>query len=367
MNETVQKYIDIARKDVAGIPEDMLDIYDALLDNQSKELQRIEEQTSTKNIDRIATVFLPAIKKLARDSIIGKIVGVQPIPDRVAILQMLDYVYTNAHTTDPMFSSTADQVEIGDSVVDHPTTDYSLGPPEGQNITQGIDFIVREIGVKAIQRKLAGKWTFEAQDSSSKMGINLETQITKALAAKIVEEVNFEVLNDLYNGATGATTTWTKPGASDAPAVKERKEKELYFQIIEVATEIYNLTRRYPNYVVCSPRTGAYFRRTGEYVSYTDGKNHQPQISKRLIVSGTLNDEFDIHIMPNLNTEDILVGYKGPSEMESGYIYAPYIPMIIMDSFYNVENWSWIRSVGSFYAKQMVMPKLYGKVQVLTP
>jgi hypothetical protein len=96
-----------------------------------------------------------------------------------------------------------------------------------------------------------------------------------------------------------------------------------------------------------------------------DGTTGQTKSIQRLFVSGTLNDEFDVYVMPNLNTDDILVGYKGSSELESGYIYAPYIPMIMMDSFYDVETWTWIRSVGSFYAKQMVMPKLYGKVQVL--
>lgn len=355
MNSKVLEYVEVAKNDIAAIPEDMVDIYKALLHNQGTELSRIAEQTTTANIDRVATVFLPAIKKLARDSILNKIVGVQPIPDRVAIVQFLDYVYTNAHS--------AESISAGDSAIDNVSTTYSNDPGEGQNITQTLDFVLREEGVKARQRKLAGKWTFEAGDASSKFGINIEQEITKALSSKIVEETNFEVINDLFAKATGATGAWTAPLAGDSPEVKERKEKELFYAVVDVAAEIYNKTRRYPNFVVCSPKTAAYFKRSGDYVAPTAEKG-QPSLLKRLFVAGTLNDEFAVYVVPNIATDNILVGYKGSSEIEAGGIYAPYIPMVVMDSFYNVENWSWIRSVGSFYAKSYPMTDLYGVITV---
>ncbi len=352
MNDKVLEYVERAKSDITGIPEDMVDVYYNLLDNEAIELSRVAEQTSTANIDRITTVFLPAIKKLARDSIINKLVGIQPIPDRVAIVQFMDYIYT----------TTADGATAGTSVVDTaPTTDYSNDPGEGQNITRGIDFVIREEGVRARQRKLAGRWTFEAGDSSSKLGVNLEQEITKALASKIVEEINFEVIGDLYAGASGASGSWTAPLPADDPDVKERKEKELYYEVVDAAAEIFDKTKRYPNFIVCNPKIAAYFKRSGDYV----GTGTQvPNSIKKLYLAGTLNEEFMIYTVPNMTTNDILIGYKGNSELESGAIYAPYIPLVIMDSFYNVENWTWIRSVGSFYAKSYPMLDLYGKVTV---
>ena len=74
--------------------------------------------------------------------------------------------------------------------------------------------------------------------------------------------------------------------------------------------------------------------------------------------------EFDVFVVPNLGTNNILVGYKGSSEIESGYIYAPYIPLVVMDSFFNNNDWTWIKSVGSFYCKSFVMTDLYGVVEV---
>ncbi len=355
MNDIVAQYVDIAKQDITNIPEDMVNVYHALLENEGRELTRVAEQTTTANIDRIATVFLPAIKKLARDSILNKIVGVQPIPDRVAIVQFLDYVYTEDHATEG--------VSAGDSAIDNVTTTYSNDPGEGQTINNGIDFVLREEGVKARQRKLAGRWTFEAGDATSKFGINIEQEITKALSSKIVEETNFEVLNDLYSLATGASGSWTAPLVSDDPDVKERKEKELFYAVVDVAAEIYNKTRRYPNFVVCNPKVAAYFKRSGDYVAPTAEKG-QVALLKRLFVAGTLNDEFAVYVVPNLAVDKILVGYKGGSEIESGGIYAPYIPLVVMDSFYNVENWSWSRSVGSFYAKSYPMTDLYGVIDI---
>jgi len=350
---TIHELIERAKTKVEDLTPDQQEIYFALLENERKELERIQEQTTTANIDRVAKVFIPAIKKLTRDSIINNIVGVQPIDDRLAFVRMIDYVYSH--------DLPAEGISAGDSAIDKPSQEYSADPGEGANIERGIDLIVREIETRARQRKLAGRWTFEGADGARKAGINVEREITKALAAKIVEEINFEFLYDLFNNASGATASWSPPQPGDAPAVKDRKEKELYYTIVDVASEIYNKTRRYPNWVVCNPRVGAYLKRSGEYVSTGSGN---PTRIQRLFYQGTLNDEFDVYIVPNLAVNKILVGFKGNSELEVGAIYAPYMPLIIMDSFFNVENWTWIRSVGSFYAKAFPLTDLYGVIDV---
>lgn len=353
--DKIRGFIDEAALSVEGMDDTAKDIYRALLTNQEKELVRIAESVTTANIDKVATVFLPAIKKLARDSVINKLVGLQPIPDRIGAVQYMDYVYSTDYAPGG--------ISAGDSATDKMATNngYSTDPGEGADITRGIDFVVREEGVTAKQRKLAGKWTFEAADTTSKLGINVEQELTKALASKIVEEANFEIIGDLYNKASGGTVTWTPPLPADSPDVKNRKEKELYYAIVDVASQIYDTTKRYPNWIVCNPRTAAYLKRSGDYVGMGNGNVSS---IKRLFVQGTLNDEFDVYVVPNLPTNNILVGYKGNSELEAGAIYAPYIPLIVMDSFFNVENWTWIRSVGSFYAKAYPMTDLYGIVKI---
>jgi len=353
--QLVDERVEKAKQSVSGFSEDLIDLYHTLLESQRKGLYKIAEQTTTANLDRITTVFLPAIKKLARDSLLTRIVGVQPISSRTTMVKMIDYVYSDDHAPDG--------ISAGDSAIDKPSRTYADAPAEATSVTKGIDFVVKEIPAVASAKKLSGKWSFESSQDASEGDINIEKELTKAMANKIVEEINFSIIMKLYDRATGATRTWNKPTPADAPDVKTRKEKELYYNIVDVAAEIYDKTRRYPNYVIMSPRTAAFLKRSGDYVSTNSGSGVVSAI-KRLFLQGTLSDEFDAYVVPNLPTSDILVGYKGSSELETGAIYAPYIPLVITESFYNVESWNWIRGVGSFYAESYVMMDLYGIVKV---
>lgn len=346
--QKIDSAINTALENSVDIPEERRDIYNVLVQNEKEGLYKIAEQTTTANIDRVINVFLPTIKKIVKDSVIQNLVGIQPIPDRVTTVEYMDVVYGQGANAGKSINDPSDM-----------PTDYSIDPGEGQNIVNDVEIIFREKEVKAKSRKIAAKWTFEAQDSFSKKGYNIEQEITKSVASYITREINNEVLYDLLTGATGATATWQAPAAGDSPQVKDRKEKELYFEILNVAAEIENKTGRYPNWVVVSPKVAAILRRTGNFVTLQDRKS-----VKSLYYSGIFNDEFELYVVPGFPANKVLVGYKGNSEVEAGYIYAPYIPLLIQDSFFNVENWTWIKSIGSFYAKSLTLSDLYGVINI---
>jgi len=346
--EKAQRVIESAT-DLEGTKFDVLK---ALVNNEVKELEKIQEKVTTQEIDRIATVFLPAIKKIVRDSIVEEIVGVQPVKAGLptALVQYIDYVYNSGDVA-------------GKSAIDGPvTTGYSMSPGEGVAITRGLDVVVKTKSADIMSRKLLSKWTLESQEAAQFMGINLEKEITKALGAKIVEEINYEVISLLYNNASGATADWEKPKATDVPAVKDRKEKELFYAIEDVAHGIFNKTGRWPNYIIVNPTIASILRRNGQYVSLGDRQN--PKFS-RLFVQGFLEDlGMKVFVVRSLQTEDILVGWKGDSELEAGVIYAPQTPFKIMDSFFNVETWEFLKSVGTSYAIAEVDMNVYGIVKV---
>jgi len=328
------------------------DILEALIQNEVKELEKIQEKVTTQEIDRIATVFLPAIKKIVRDSIVEEIVGVQPVKAGLptAIVQYIDYVYNSGDVA-------------GQSAIDGPvTTDYSTSPGEGAPITRGIDVVIRTKSADVKSRKLLSRWTLESQEAAQFMGVNLEKEITKALGSKIVEEINYEIISLLYNNASGGSADWSKPTASDIPAVKDRKEKEIFYAIEDVANQIFNKTKRRPNYIIVNPTIASILRRNGQYVSLG---NIQDLKITRLFVQGFLEDiGMKVYVVSSLQTEDILVGWKGDSELEAGVIYAPQTPFKIMDSFFNVETWEFLKSVGTSYAIAPVTFDVYGIVKV---
>jgi len=347
--EKAQRLIEKSKGEFDGVK---LDLLQTLVSNEMDELERIKEKVTTQEIDRVASMFLPAIKKIVRDSIVDKIVGVQPVKAGLptAIVQYIDYVYNSGDVA-------------GKSAIDGPvTTNYSLSPGEGARIERGIDVVVRTKSTDIKSRKLLSRWTLESHEAAQFMGVNLEREITKALGAKITEEINYEIIGLLYAKASGAVAEWTKPLATDTPKVREEKAQGLFQAIEDVRHEIYNKTGRWPNYVIVNPMIASILRSTAQYVS--TGNPSQPKFG-RLFVQGYLEDlNMNVFVVRSLQTEDILVGWKGESELEAGVIYAPQTPFKIMDSFFNVETWEFLKSVGTSYAIAEIDYNVYGKVVV---
>lgn len=125
------------------IPEDRHEVYLHYLEQEEKEVHRLLEATTTSNVDKVVSVFIPAIKKLARDSFIDKLVGVQPIDDRIAVVEFMDIIY---NTTDSGANAHGDGSTIsqGDPAIDNVTSEYGRDPGEAQTVTKGFDFILRE-------------------------------------------------------------------------------------------------------------------------------------------------------------------------------------------------------------------------------
>ena len=392
----IDKRFKMARSDEAlsDLPISKHRLYLDLLDGQEKYTETIYESTTTSQIDKMVSVFIPAIKKISRDSFIEKIVGIQPIQDRIALINYMDYEHagdlasvnpyggdvaaagtgdvTNVGTTQtshgtPQSNKDGGNVSPGDSVFDTVTTKFSRDRGEMKSIDRGLQLVVRQHPVTAESRKLKGLWSFEAQDSVDSMGIRLEEEITRAMSSKIMEEINYEVLDDLYFIAD-SLGTWEAPMPVDSPLVQERKEKDLFHSILDASAKIYDRTRRHPNYVIMNPFVNAYLKRFSSFQGYTSGSEMMPQSINRIFHQGVLNQEYMVIVVPNMRTNDILIGYKGNTELEAGYIYCPYRPLIVMNSQYNVDNWTWVRSVGSFYAKAPdILKTLYGKISVTLP
>ncbi len=201
--EKIDNAIDLALSKQHDIPEERKHLYTELVKNEREGLYKVAEQTTTANIDRVINVFLPTIKKLVKDSVITNLVGIQPIPDRVTTVEYMDIIYESGPKAGKSMSEPSEF-----------PTDYSIDKGEGETIDNRAEIVFREKEVKAKSRKLAAKWTFEANDAFKKKGYNIETEITKSIASYITREINNEVLLDLLQGATGATATWKAPVAT---------------------------------------------------------------------------------------------------------------------------------------------------------
>ncbi|MCX8074067.1 MAG: hypothetical protein N2749_00570, partial [Clostridia bacterium] len=241
----ISEYISkaLSNEVLVTIPERRREDYVTLVKNEEKVLNELVEMTTTQQIDKIASLFLPTIKKFMRDSFIDKLVGVQPITEPIAVLYYADFHY----------ATTGGGAVAGESAIDKVTTDYTIAPNEGTAINAGFYITIREREVRAITRKVLTKFTLEAEELASKYNVNLDKELIRLASAKIVEEINYEILKDLYSVST-VLGTWTAPAPADPPEVKDRRERELYYVIEDAIMQIAERTNRLPNWIVVSPK-----------------------------------------------------------------------------------------------------------------
>ena len=250
-----------------------------------------------------------------------------------------------------------------------------------------IDIKIESIAVTAVTRKLRARWSPElAQDLNAYHSLDAEVELTQILSEQIALEIDREILNDLLTEARGANYYWSRmpgkfvnktngveqklastlsSGPSFTGTVREWYET-LVETIIDVANEIHRKTLRgSANFVVCSPEVSTVFEASVLYKpNYTlDG---QGQVSTPFQLGaapvGSLSNRFTVYKDPYFPRNKILVGYKGGSYLETGYVYAPYVPLIVTPTIFAPEDFTPRKGVMTRYGKRMVRADFYGTV-----
>lgn len=243
-----------------------------------------------------------------------------------------------------------------------------------------IDFRITSTAVTAGTRKLRAKWTPElAQDLAAYQNLDAEVELTQVLSEAIALEIDREILADLLYNATGANYYWSrKPGmfldkttgqaatgASFTGTVREWYET-LIETIIDVANTIHRKTLRgAANFIVTSPDVATILEASVLYKPVLSMDPKETMITIGTEKVGSLNNRFTVYKDPYFPRNKILVGFKGGSFMETGYVYAPYVPLIVTPTIYAAEDFTPRKGVMTRYAKKLVRSDFYGTVQVL--
>jgi hypothetical protein len=257
------------------------------------------------------------------------------------------------------------------------TTTWGL---EGNGDIPEIDIKVDSIAVTAQTKKLKAKWTPElGQDLNAYHNLDAEVELTSLLSEQIALEIDREILADLVNGATAATRYWSRaPGlfvdsngneigastkAPDFTGTVSEWYETLVETINDVSAQIHRKTLRGgANFVVCGPEVANILEFTAGFrasVTHTDEKG-----SIGALKVGSLSKKFDVIVDPYFLRNVILVGRRGGSFLESGYVYAPYVPLQTTPTIFGPEDFVPRKGVMTRYAKKMVRPDMYGLVIV---
>lgn len=252
-----------------------------------------------------------------------------------------------------------------------------------------IDIKIESIAVTATTRKLRARWSPElAQDLNAYHSMDAEVELTQILSEQIALEIDREILNDLLTQANGANYYWSRapgkfvnkvtgaeilqgtgsPGPQFTGTVREWYET-LIETVIDVANEIHRKTLRgSANFIVVSPDVATVLEASVLYKpSYSlDG---QGQVGSGFSIGatpvGSLSNRFTVYKDPYFPRNKILVGYKGGSYLETGYVYAPYVPLIVTPTIFAPEDFTPRKGVMTRYGKKMVRSDFYGTVTCL--
>jgi hypothetical protein len=255
-----------------------------------------------------------------------------------------------------------------------------LFPLEAETDIPEIDIKVDSTAITAQTKKLKAKWTPElGQDLNAYHNLDAEVELTSILSEQIALEIDREILADLVNGATAATRYWSRApglfvdsngnelGASSAAPDFTGTVSEWYETLVEtindVSAQIHRKTLRGgANFVVVSPEVANILEFTAGFrasVTHDDEKG-----SIGALKTGSLSKKFDVIVDPYFPRNVVLVGRRGSSFLESGYVYAPYVPLQTTPTIFGPEDFVPRKGVMTRYAKKMVRPDMYGLVVV---
>ena len=266
------------------------------------------------------------------------------------------------------FEATAAQIDA------NPETDIDI--PE-------IDIALKSEAIVAKTRKLKAVWTPElAQDLNAYHSVDAEAELTAMLSEYIAMEIDLEILDMLkldaaakteywsakvgfeYDGSGTGEPAWTEISGQSNAYTKPSWFQTLGIKIQSVSNAIHQKTLRGgANFVVVSPETATILESVSGYIANTgdaSGKSYAMGVE----AVGSINNRYTVYKNPYMLDNSILVGFRGSNFLETGAVYAPYVPMIMTPLVYDPKNFTPRKGVMTRYAKKMVRPEFYGKVIV---
>ena len=265
--------------------------------------------------------------------------------------------------------------------------DYARGDFEaGKNPSQGVDVDIaipevdlelKSEAIVAKTRKLKAVWTPElAQDLNAYHSIDAEAELTSMLSDYISLEIDLEILDMLksnaltteywsatigeeYNSATGA---WSA-GTSAVAYQKNTWFQTLGTKLNKVSNKIHQLTLRGgANFVVASPDVCTILESIPGFTVSAD--KDAMSFAAGVTSVGAIANRYTVYKNPYMTSNEILLGFRGSNFLETGAVYAPYVPLIMTPLVYDPTNFTPRRGVMTRYAKKMVRPEYYGKIYV---
>ena len=247
-----------------------------------------------------------------------------------------------------------------------------------------INIQMRSDSIVAKTKKLKAVWTPEfAQDLNAYQALDAEAEVTNIMSEYISLEIDLEILDMLIQDAAAGTEYWTAlnngvyngtangfafPTATSQTGFYNTQGQ--WFQTLgtkmqKLSNKIHQLTLRGgANFLVCSPVVATIIESIPGFASNSDGDTSKMEYAFGVQKAGTMNSRYTVYKNPYMNENTILMGFRGGQFLEAGAVFAPYIPLIMTPLVYDPDTFVPRKGLLTRYAKKMVRPEFYGKINI---
>jgi hypothetical protein len=243
-----------------------------------------------------------------------------------------------------------------------------------------IDIKMKSEAIVAKTRKLKAQWTPEfAQDLNAYQSLDAEAELTSIMSEYIALEIDLENLDMLIQDASAADEYWSAKNNTNLNAAKTAWDTNTsgffntqgqWFQTLgtkmqKVSNKIHQKTLRGgANFLVCSPAVGTILESIPGFASSSDGDVTKASYAFGIQKAGQMNSRYTVYKNPYMTENVILMGYRGAQFLETGAVFAPYVPLIMTPLVYDPETFTPRKGLLTRYAKKMIRPEFYGRIFV---
>lgn len=280
------------------------------------------------------------------------------------------FTFTDIGSPSPKVTAGSLNVNTGEMVLtwnsvagaNHAVISYEYNMECQQDLPE-INLVIESEEIAAKTRKLKAVWSYEAQqDLRSQHNLDAEAELTAVLAQEINLEIDREVLTDLRKNA-GTVTAWDFNTAL-GDTIKEKYES-LYVKVVEVSNVIHRKTLRGgANWLVTSPEVASIFETATAGFAPAPSETFTSSLGIQYV--GTVNNRWRLYKDPLFQTNQILLGYKGDSYMDSGYFYCPYVPLTQTPVVLDPESFCPRKGILTRYGKKLLREgaKFYARMSI---
>lgn len=351
------------KQKLTPIPERLYPAMAILFENQQALCRGVvTEATLTTAIAMPETFALPIIRRVYPQLIINKIASIQPMPASsggVARIFFLDFyredVTPNTNLTESDY-------------------DYTVG--EENSVPPRVRMAVTDDTITAVKDILGATWSTEVmEDARGTLGLDVEGELLSQAAGEILRELEQRVVYDILNLASAGNVNWSPT----VPADHTTKQwyETLMFSLLDADALIQQWRYRHADWIIAGPTAASYIRKCTDWKSDPRNQEMDQPFGVGVEKIGEVVGFWDVYQSFYVTSNMALMGIYPRSQLDTGYIYAPYVPLEMMPLVYaeyegpsdtnpgmykNTDKWS--RNIRTRYGKKMVVPRMFATITI---